>query len=129
MAAAAIAPAALPLVLGAEYADAAGPFALLCLGLPVIAASGVIGTALLSVGRLRPLAVQVACTLAVNLVALALLVPALGAAGASLATVLCELAGLVLLVITVATRTARPARASSPGVPRPRGGRGEQLAQ
>ena len=98
LAAAVIAPAALPLVLGAQYADAAGPFALLSLGLPVIAASGVIGTTLLSVGRLRPLAVQVACTLAVNLVALALLVPALGAAGASLATVLCELAGLALLV-------------------------------
>jgi O-antigen/teichoic acid export membrane protein len=98
VAAAAIAPAALPLFLGEQYADAAGPFALLCLGLPAIAASGVIGTALLSVGRLRPLAVQVACTLAVNLVALALRVPALGAAGASLATVLCELAGVGLLV-------------------------------
>jgi len=96
--AAAAGPVALPLVLGAQYADAAGPFALLCIGIPLIAASGVIGTAVLSIGRIRLLAVQVACTLAINVAALALLVPGLGAAGASLATVLCELAGLALLV-------------------------------
>jgi O-antigen/teichoic acid export membrane protein len=96
--AAAAGPVALPLVLGAQYADAAGPFALLCIGIPLIAASGVIGTAFLSIGRIRLLAVQVACTLAINLAALAVLVPGLGAAGASLATVLCELAGLALLV-------------------------------
>ena len=96
--AAAAGPVLLPLVLGSQYADAAGPFALLCIGIPVIAASGVIGIAFLSIGRIRLLAVQVGCTLAVNVAALAVLVPTLGATGASLATVLCELAGLVLLV-------------------------------
>jgi O-antigen/teichoic acid export membrane protein len=107
-AAAVIGPLALPLVLGAEYGRAAAPFALLCAGIPVIAASGVIGTALLAVGRIRVLAVQVACTLTVNLVALALLVPPLGAIGASLATLACETAGLVLL--------ARAAHTALPGL-------------
>jgi O-antigen/teichoic acid export membrane protein len=96
--AAGVGPLALPLVLGAEYSAAATPFVVLCLGLPIIAASGVIGTALLSVGRTRVLGIQVGCTLVVNVVALALLVPALGAVGASLATIACELTGLVLLV-------------------------------
>lgn len=98
VAAACAGPFALPLALGPGYTTAVAPFALLCLGLPVIAASGVIGTALLSIGRIRALAVQVACTLAVNLAALALFVPSLGAVGASLATIACELAGLALLV-------------------------------
>jgi O-antigen/teichoic acid export membrane protein len=96
--AAGVGPFVVPFVLGAGYTAAVTPFVLLCLGLPVIAASGVIGTALLSLGRIRALGVQVACTLAVNLVALALLVPPLGAVGASLATIACELTGLALLV-------------------------------
>jgi O-antigen/teichoic acid export membrane protein len=107
-AAAVIGPLALPLALGSEYSRAAAPFAFLCAGIPVIAASGVIGTALLCIGRLRVLAAQVACTLAVNLVALALLVPSLGAIGASLATLACEAAGLVLL--------ARAAHTALPGL-------------
>ena len=61
------------------------PFALLCVGIPVIATSGVIGTALLALGRLRLLGVQVGGTLALNLVALAVLVPWLGSVGAALA--------------------------------------------
>jgi O-antigen/teichoic acid export membrane protein len=97
-AAAAVAvPVGLPFALGGEYADAGAPFALLCIGLPFIAASGVIGTALLSVGKLRPLGAQVAASLAVNLVVLAVLVPFLGAIGAALATVACETVGLLLL--------------------------------
>ena len=106
--AAAVGPWALPLVLGSEYSQAAAPFALLCVGIPVIAVSGVIGTALLCIGRLRLLAAQVACTLAVNLIALAVLVPSLGAIGASLATLACETAGLLLL--------ARAAHAALPGL-------------
>jgi O-antigen/teichoic acid export membrane protein len=96
--AAGVGPFAVPFVLGPGYTAAVTPFVLLCLGLPIIAASGVIGTALLSVGRIRVLGVQVACTLAVNLAALAVLVPTLGAVGASLATIACELTGLALLV-------------------------------
>ena len=56
-----------------------------------------IGTALLSIGRIRPLAVQVACTLAINLAALACSCRDSAPPG-PLATVLCELAGLALLV-------------------------------
>ncbi|MET0938400.1 MAG: oligosaccharide flippase family protein [Gaiellaceae bacterium] len=97
-AAAAVVPVGLPVVLGSEYADAGVPFALLCVGVPLIAASGVIGTSLLSIGRLRTLGVQVAVTLMINLVALALLVPSLGATGAALSTVACEAAGLALLL-------------------------------
>jgi O-antigen/teichoic acid export membrane protein len=97
-AAAVAAPIGLPLLFGSEYDDAAVPFALLCVGIPLIAVSGVIGTALLSVGRLEALGVQVVVSLVVNLVALALLVPSLGAVGASLATIACEAAGLVLLL-------------------------------
>lgn len=102
----ALGPLALPRALGPEYGRAAVPFALLCAGIPVIAASGVIGTALLCIGRLRVLAAQVACTLAVNLVALAVLVPWLDATGASLATLACETAGFLLLAH--AARTALP---------------------
>ena len=107
-AAAAAGPLALPLLLGPEYERAGLPFALLCAGVPVIAASGVIGTALLALGRLRDLALQVACSLLVNIAALAVLVPSLGAVGASLATVLCEAAGLLLLL--------RAARRALPGL-------------
>jgi O-antigen/teichoic acid export membrane protein len=96
--AAAVVPFALPRLLGPEYARAGLPFVLLCVGIPLIAASGVIGTALLAAGHVRDLAVQVACSLLVNLVVLVLLAPPLGAIGASLATVACEIAGLLLLL-------------------------------
>jgi len=95
---AAVVPLALPRLVGEQYADAGIPFAVLCLGVPLIAASGVIGTSLLSLGRLRPLGVQVVASLTVNLVVLALLVPFLGAIGASVATVVCEAVGLLLLL-------------------------------
>ena len=103
---AALAPVILPVALGPEYRAAAAPFALLCLGIPLIAASGVIGTALLVVGRLHALGTQVVASLAVNLFVLVLLVPSAGAVGAALATVACEAVGLALLVI--AARTALP---------------------
>lgn len=107
-AAAAVVPVVLPMVLGDEYAAAGLPFAVLCLGIPVIATSGVIGTALLASGRLRALGVQVAVSLAVNLMALVLLVPRFGAVGAALATLACEVAGFLLL--------AWFARATLPGL-------------
>jgi O-antigen/teichoic acid export membrane protein len=108
--AALVVPLGLPLVLGSTYADAGAPFALLCLGIPFIAASGVIGTSLLSVGRLRPLGLQVTVSLLVNLVVLALLVPRFGAVGAALGTVACELVGFVVL--------AHVARSALPGLVR-----------
>ena len=97
-AAAVVVPVGLPLVLGSAYANTGVPFAVLCMGIPLIAVSGAIGTALLSVGRLRALGFRSRSLLVVNIVALALLVPSLGAVGASLATVACEAVGLVLLL-------------------------------
>ncbi len=96
--AAALGQLAIPVVVP-QYADARYPFALLCAGLPVIAASGVIGTALLAIGRLRALALQVSCSLLINLGTLLVLVPRFESMGAALATVICELAGLVLLAV------------------------------
>jgi O-antigen/teichoic acid export membrane protein len=87
----------LEIAFGARYGAAAGPLAILALATALIAPTGVLGTALIAVGRLRPLAVQVAASLAVNLAALVVLVPRLGAPGAALATVVCELVGLVLV--------------------------------
>lgn len=114
---AALAPVILPVALGAEYRAAAAPFALLCLGIPLIAASGVIGTALLVVGRLHALGTQVVVSLAVNLLVLVILVPSAGAVGAALATVACEAVGLAVLVN--AARTALPGSV----LPRQRGHR------
>jgi O-antigen/teichoic acid export membrane protein len=110
---AAFAPVALPLVLGRSNTGAPLPFALLCLGLPVIATSGVLGTALLALGRLRVLGLQVACSLLVNLGALALLAPRYGAVGAACSTLACEAVGLTLLLHAAqkATRAARPGEA------------------
>lgn len=96
---AALGPVLLPLLVGDQYASASYPFALLCIGIPVIATSGVIGTAVLALGRIRLLGVQVGVTLALNLVALAVLAPWLGSVGAALATVICELVGLVILMV------------------------------
>jgi O-antigen/teichoic acid export membrane protein len=111
-AAAAVVPLLLPAVLGSRYEGAGPPFAILCAGIPLIATSGVIGTTLLSIGRLRPLGVQVALSLAVNLVVLVALVPVLGAVGAALATVACEAVGLAVLVVV--------ARGELPGLLGPR---------
>jgi O-antigen/teichoic acid export membrane protein len=108
---AAVAPLILPIALGSEYVSASAPFAVLCLGIPLIAASGVIGTALLALGRLRTLGTQVVVSLAVNLIVLALLVPVAGAVGAALATVACEAVGLAVL--------AHAARPALPGLLRP----------
>lgn len=112
IAAAVIGPYAIPTLLGPEYAGAGLPFVLICIGIPLIAASGVIGTALLALGRLRVLGLQVGCSLVVNVVALVLLVPPMGAVGASLATLACEAVALLLLV--------RAARQWLPGLMRPR---------
>jgi len=98
VAAVAIGPYAIPALIGPEYEDAGLPFALICIGIPLIAASGVIGTALLALGRLHVLGLQVGCSLGVNIAVLVLLVPVLGAVGAALATLACEIVALLLLV-------------------------------
>jgi O-antigen/teichoic acid export membrane protein len=98
LAASAIGPSAIPAVFGSEYDGIGLPFVLLCLGIPVIAVSGVLGTALLAVGRLRALGAQVVTSLVVNVAVLLVLVPFFGAVGASLATLACEAVGLLLLL-------------------------------
>lgn len=102
--AAAAGPFVLPAMLGSEYRSAAAPLALLCAGLPLIATSGVIGTALLALGRLRELGLQVTASLAVNLVALVLLIPPFGAVGAAGATLACEAVGLAALAVAAGRR-------------------------
>jgi O-antigen/teichoic acid export membrane protein len=95
--AALLGPFAIGLLFGSRYRDAAGPFAVLCAALWLIAASSIIGTALIASGHLRPVLRQTVLSLAVNLVVLALLVPELGAYGAALATVACEVVALMVL--------------------------------
>jgi lipopolysaccharide exporter len=87
----------LVLVFGRRYGGAAGPLALLAAATVLIAPTGVLGTALVAAGRVRPLAVQVAASLAVNLVVLVALVPRLGAWGAATATLVCEAVALALV--------------------------------
>jgi O-antigen/teichoic acid export membrane protein len=93
-----VVPVVLPVALGPEYGNAGAPFAILCIGIPLIAASGIIGTALLTLGRLRVLGAQVAVSFAINIAVLVLLVPDVGAIGAAVATVACEAVGLAILV-------------------------------
>jgi O-antigen/teichoic acid export membrane protein len=82
---------------GARYAAAATPLAILALSTILIAAGGVLGTALIAAGRIRPVAIQVGASLLVNLLVLALLAPKLGAEGAALATLACEAVALAIL--------------------------------
>ncbi|MEA2199275.1 MAG: hypothetical protein QOJ25_3326 [Solirubrobacteraceae bacterium] len=85
------------LTFGPRYGAAATPLAILAVSTILIAAGGVLGTALIAAGRIRPVATQVAASLVVNLVVLALLAPRLGADGAAWATLACELVALALL--------------------------------
>jgi O-antigen/teichoic acid export membrane protein len=88
----------LVLIFGTRYGSAAGVLAILAGATVLIAPAGVLGTALIAAGRLRPLGVQVAASLAVNVAVLVLFVPALGAWGAAAATVACETVALAILV-------------------------------
>jgi O-antigen/teichoic acid export membrane protein len=105
---AALARPLLTIAFGARYGDAASPLAILALATILIAPGGVLGTALIAAGRIRPVAIQVAVSLAVNLAVLAWLAPGLGASGAALATLACEAASLFMLV--------RATRRELPGV-------------
>jgi O-antigen/teichoic acid export membrane protein len=113
-------PALLPVALGHGYDEARAPFVVLCVGIPLIAASSVIGTALLSLGQVRVLGLQVAVSLAVNLLCLAILVPVAGAVGAAFATLACEAVGLVVLV--------HAARSALPGLVLPGRSEGSRIA-
>jgi O-antigen/teichoic acid export membrane protein len=92
----------LVLVFGTRYGDAAAPLTVLAVATVLIAPAGVLGTALVAVGNLRPVAIQVGASLVVNVVVLVLLVPSQGALGAAAATLACETVALVLLACTAA---------------------------
>jgi O-antigen/teichoic acid export membrane protein len=96
----------LVLMFGARYASAAGALQILALATPLIGPAGVLGTALVAQGRLRPISFQVAASLAVNLIVLFLLAPVDGAEGAALATLSCE--ALALAIMTHAAARALP---------------------
>lgn len=102
----------LVLTFGPAFTGAAGALTLLAAATVLIAPAGVLGTVLVAERRLRPVGVQVAASLLVNLVALALLAPAHGATGAALATVACE--ALALLLLARAALRALPALAERP---------------
>jgi O-antigen/teichoic acid export membrane protein len=85
------------LAFGSRYAAAATPLAILSAATILIAAGGVLGTALIAAGRVRPVATQVGVSLVVNLLMLALLAPKLGADGAAWATLSCETVALLML--------------------------------
>lgn len=91
----------LTVIFGARYATAAPTLDILVVATALIAPAGVIGTGLVAQRRLRPVAVQVALSLSINLVVLIALAPVLGAPGAALATLACEGVGLGVLVAAV----------------------------
>jgi O-antigen/teichoic acid export membrane protein len=87
----------LALVFGSRYAPASGSLAMLAGATALIAPAGVLGTALVAAGRLRPVGIQVGISLAVNVLALVALAPGSGAIGAAGATLACEAVALGLL--------------------------------
>lgn len=107
-------------VFGPEYESAATPLALLCAAIVLIACSGVLGTALIAAGHVKAVAVQVACSLAVNVVALVLLVPSFGASGAAGATLLCEVVAVVVLSAAAVRRLPDLVLAPGSPIPSPR---------
>jgi O-antigen/teichoic acid export membrane protein len=89
--------AGLGAALGSRYESTYTPLAILLAASAVVAASGVLGTALTAAGRSGALMRQVAWTLVANLVAVLVLAPRFGADGAAVATLLTEALALVLL--------------------------------
>jgi O-antigen/teichoic acid export membrane protein len=86
----------LELLFGATYGQAAPALRVLALATILIGPTGVLGTALIAQGRLRPVYLQVGASLVVNLVVLAWLGPRHGAVGAALATLMCETLAFVV---------------------------------
>ena len=95
----ALSPWLLPALLGARYRSAVIPFCLLLGSNLFTAVAGVIGIALIAVGRQRVLGVQIAISLLISLTASLLLIPAFGAVGAAEALIAGEAAAVALLAI------------------------------
>ena len=96
----------LVMLFGVRYGHAAPALRVLALTTVLIGPTGVLGTALIARGYLRPVYIQVGASLIGNLLAIGLLVPALGALGAALATLACE--ALAFLITAVACLRALP---------------------
>ena len=115
-------PVAIGILFGDAYGTASQPFAILCGALPLIVVNSVLGTYLLATGHVRPVVVQTAITLVVNVVVLAAVAASAGADGAALATVACELVGVVVLLLAIRRRLPGLTLIGRPGtrLPRPR---------
>jgi O-antigen/teichoic acid export membrane protein len=94
---------AIRILFGARFAPAGGPFAILCAEEFLIAVCGILGTALIVAGAVRPVVHQTFLSLALYLPALAILVPPLGAYGAALAELPCGSVALVFLLCVIRT--------------------------
>ncbi len=86
---------------GGRYDGAVAPLRLLLLANLPIAVSGVLGTVLVAARRVRPIVVQVAVAVAVNLLANAMLIPAFGATGAAAATLVTEVGAVAILALAL----------------------------
>jgi O-antigen/teichoic acid export membrane protein len=95
-----------PVLYGDTYRSALAPLLVLLASGVVIGAAGIVGTALVAMGRRRDVVRQVLLALAVNVVAAVVLIPALAAEGAALATLLTELVSLAILSSAFARCTA-----------------------
>ena len=93
-----LAPLLLSVVFGPGFREAGPALAVLAVASVPIAVSGVLGAGLVAVGQLRPIAVQVALSLSINVGVLVLLVPRAGAMGAAFATLACELVAVAVLL-------------------------------
>ena len=96
-----------PPLFGPSYSAALWPLLILLVSGPAIGAAGIFGTALIAIDRRREVVGQVLVALAINVVAGALLIPALAADGAALATLVTEVVSLAFLAYAYLRATAR----------------------
>jgi O-antigen/teichoic acid export membrane protein len=94
---------------GADFAPAASPFRILCLGLPLVFAIWVLHAIIISVNRENLLVKTALVGLAVNVSLNLYVIPRMGADGAALATVVGELVSMAILIggVVAALRAAR----------------------
>lgn len=92
---------AMPLIVwlfGGEFAPAASPFRILCVGLPLVFAIWVLHAIIISVNREGLLVKTALVGLAVNVSLNLYVIPRMGADGAALATVVGELVSMAILI-------------------------------
>jgi O-antigen/teichoic acid export membrane protein len=92
---------AMPLLVwlfGAEFAPAASPFRILCLGLPLVFSIWVLHAIIISVNREHLLVKTALVGLAVNVSLNLYVIPRMGADGAALATVVGEFVSMTILI-------------------------------